>query len=79
MIDATYQADLANYRDLAALRGGFVYESGRGHILWSRDAMSDEELQEHWDYIDRHAADMEEDYEYEPEYTLGAPRFNWNY
>ena len=80
MFDATYEADLANYRDIAAHVGGFVYESGNGHIMWSLEAMSEEELKEHWDYVDRHAAEMSDDYqdyEYEPEYTLGAPRLNW--
>lgn len=73
----TYQADLANYRDIAAHVGGYVYESGTGHITWSRDPMTEEELREHWEYIEAHAEDEYEDYDYEPYYTLGAPRLSW--
>lgn len=81
MADATYEADLAYYHEQCRLRGGYVYESGTGHILWSAEAMTDLELTEHWAYIDANSAFFaaQDDIEYDPEYTLGAYRNNWSY
>jgi len=64
----TYQADLANYRDIAAHVGGYVYESGTGHIMWSCDPMTEEELREHWEYIEESSLLFEthsEEYDYD--------------
>ena len=77
----TYAEDLASMLATVALHGGYVYESGTGHVLWSRDVMTSCELTEHWDYIDANAAYIEahsEEYDYEQYYTLGEPRINWS-
>lgn len=73
-----YEADLARMRQYATEFGGFVYESGDGHCMWSAEAMDAEELREHWAWTDQLIANYVEDYEQEPYYTLGEPQLNWS-
>ena len=77
----TYAEDLAGMLATQARHGGYVYESVTGNVMWSREAMTADELQEHWAYVDANSAYIEahsEEYDYEPYYTLGEPRINWS-
>jgi hypothetical protein len=71
-----YEETIANYRDIQAHVGGYVYESGTGHCMWSREPMTDQQLADEWAYIEENTAlwEAQDDADYEPYYTLGAPR-----
>ena len=61
-----YCEDLAHMLARAASNGGYVYESGTGSILHSGVAMTLEELEEHWKYVDALSAYIEaKEYEYD--------------
>ena len=82
-VDDDYETTVAHMRESAAVRGGYVYESGTGHCVWSSEPMSTDELVAHWSYIEAHSGEYEDsysdEYDHEPYYTLGEPRMNWSY
>lgn len=55
-----YQEELNYLKSFQNAHGGFVYESGTGHCLWSRDMMTEDELESHWDYVNNFVEEYSE-------------------
>ena len=57
---------------------GYHYTYADGTEVWSTELMTAEELTEHKAYVDANSAYIDthsEEYDYEPYYTLGEPRY----
>ena len=59
------------------INGGIEYTYIDGTTVWSREPMSDSELVEHKRMVDQMFCEENDPEDYEPYYTLGAPRMAW--
>ena len=60
------------------MKHGHTYTRDDGTTVWSAEPMNQSELAEHWKFVDANSAYMEahsDEYDYEPYYTLGEPRY----
>lgn len=71
---------MKNTNALTAPRG-HTYTYSDGTSVWSAEPMSESELADHKEYVDAMSEAYEDqliDADYEPYYTLGAPKLNWS-